>query len=88
MKPYRPHVCKNQSKALVPAMNPILPPIAHTGTNPAKHLSACLILSTQVVPFRLMESLKCFAGSGPVSSTSCSVKYTEQGLRLTASDFN
>lgn len=89
MKPYSSPACKNQSKAVVVATkNLILPPIAHAGINPAKHLSACLILSTQVEPFKLMESFKCFAGSGPASSASCSVKYAEQGLHLIASGFN
>lgn len=88
MKPHRPPACENQSKTLVININLILPPIAHTGTSPAKHLSACLILSIQVVPSKLMESLKCFVGPGPASSASHSVKYTEQGLHLIASDFN
>ena len=60
----------------------------HTGINPAKHLSARLILSIQVGPLKLMEPFKCFAGSGPVPSASCSVKYAEQGLHLIASGFN
>ena len=77
-----------QTHNLVITTNLILPPIAHTGINPAKHLSVCLILSTQVVPFKLMESLKCSVGSGPVLSASCSVKYAEQELHLIASDFN